>query len=394
MEDEPRRDLMKRLAKPLSDPGWETARTELATQGLQLPPAEELSKLLLKAKAEAEAGGTGGGNQPQAANHTPNQSSLPKYQFTKPTDADIQQLKLDLESKNSSLDFDDEVAAPLLAGPDHDQFAQTINYIRYKGISTRKWVPMATGLKTMYRVPDAVQDRYIKLIERNTDEKYVWQGKMYLKQGYDTLDELKKYMAELKALSNNTVSVKVPEGEEDKFKCDKCALNGSIWYEYPRRLAAAESEGPEAVSALEALYDFLCDPYNKPIPGRKNAQKQNWWTQSSAQWWSEHINVSDNEYIVGKAGLPALEMVDYKKKLSSIGYPNETFNVILSEIKNAPTAEEGRAIFKQVYQPGQSTSRSHEVIKMYEEKTAEHKAYLARVKLAEELEAARAAPSG
>jgi hypothetical protein len=184
MADVPRRALVRRLQKPFSDPDWEVARKELEAAGIKLPATREDAKqdqaktaaaaAAAAASAAAQAGaGTTPGPQPEVGGRSgteppPPSDKVPKptdtqSQYTEPTAEDIEKIKHILKSAGSS--FPPEVVIePLLAGPSHPGFSQKLNYLRYKGINTRKWIPMAPN-RTMYRLDDGTIDQCMSVID-------------------------------------------------------------------------------------------------------------------------------------------------------------------------------------------------------------------------------------
>lgn len=394
MEDEPRRLLMARLQKSMSDPDWEVAREELEAIGPKVPSAEALNKAVADSQAKAAAGGTAVPNQPQPANHTQKQPSAPTkidYQWTKPTGADIAQLRLDLVEAKSSLPPED-VIQPLLAGPTHPEFAENLNYLRYKGINTRKWVPMVPILRTMYRVPDALIDSAMSLIDQmQAGERPA--PVALLKGSYPTQDAFKTAMAKMATKCRGNTLVK----PEDATLDVKVTNHGDPWYDYPQKIQAAKLEGPEEVSKLETLYDYLNDPSNVPKP-KEESQKADRWGMKEREWAGIdllHTKIEDNDWYPGTAGIPVEEIAEYRLKLDSAGrLDNGTKNAIISAAKNAPSAEQGRAIMPPIVAkvtPTSSSKEVHEVMDEWESKTVSEIEHAARLKAVMAKEAAEAA---
>jgi hypothetical protein len=181
----------------------------------------------------------------------------------------------------------------------------------------------------------------------------------------------------------------VKEGDADKYKAETSA-GGHIWYDYLQRLSVAKVEGPEAVSRLEATYDYLCDPHNKPN-SKSDKNTVSWWGVMNTRWnhsAPERKDVIDNDWIVGKAGIPAEELIGYRTQLEDLGvYSQGIIDAILRVVKSTETAEQGRELFEVLMDQSATSKGAVEVVKVYEGHTKDALKHAKELKKAEEQEA-------
>jgi len=383
LPDEPRKALISRLSKPLSDPDWEAARKDLEAMGPVLPTAEQF----IKSAAGGQGGANGGAtqSQSQAAAQSKSQPQTEpckiEYKFTKPTDADIAQIRADLSTKNSNLP-PDYVFEPFLAGPTHPEFADRLNYLRWKGINTRKWVEMMPANRTMYRVGDASIDAVMEmLMPQKADKREPLVAA--LKDSYTTLEAYNAGMAKVK-------DFKI--GPQYATTDLKVSNHGEPWYDYFQRIEAAKREGPEVVAEVETLYDYLNDPINDPKKDRQSAYRWQTLERKWRQFETLHKDQDANDWLPGTAGIPPVEIAGFREKLDATGELAETIkDAILFDVKNSSSAQEGRDLFKSVLEKSQTTKGQIEVMKEWNDKTKAGKAYLNSIKIDDEAAAAQAA---
>ena len=102
---------------------------------------------------------------------------------------------------------------------------------------------------------------------------------------------------------------------------------------------------------------------------------------------SERKDVIDNDWIVGKAGIPAEEMIGYRTDLEYLGlYPQSIIDAILRVVKSKETAKEARELFKSLMIQSATSKGAVEVVKVYENHTKEALKYEKELKKAEEQE--------
>jgi hypothetical protein len=261
---------------------------------------------------------------------------------------------------------------------------------------------MVPADRTMYRVSDQIIDQGMDLLDRLRVEERPEPVKL-LKGSYPTQDAWKAAMAKLKATSKGTVSIKLGMETQDV----KSTPHGEPWYDYLQKIQAAKLEGPEEISKVETLYDYLNDPYNKPKEG-ESGQKVQWWRLKEGEWDRIdllHTRFEDNDWYPGTAGIPVDEIAEYRLKLNQAGrLDNETKNAIICAVKNHSNADQGRALIRPILEKVTSTASTktiHEVGDEWAPKTKsaieaaeKNKAYeeaKAAEKAEEEKEAARAA---
>jgi hypothetical protein len=250
---------------------------------------------------------------------------------------------------------------------------------------------MVPADRTMYRVSDQIIDQGMDLLDELRSEQRPEPTKL-LKGSYPTQDAWKAAMAKLKVASKGTVSIKLGMETQDV----KSTPHGEPWYDYLQKIQAAKPEGPEEISKVETLYDFLNDPYNKPKEG-ESGQKVQWWRLKEGEWDRIdllHTRFEDNDWYPGTAGIPVDEIAGYRMKLDSLGdLDMETKNAIIKEIKNHPIADQGRALFQPILDKCSTRQGKIDVIKEWQPKTRSGIAYAEKVKAAEEAAAAERAAS-
>ena len=241
----------------------------------------------------------------------------------------------------------------------------------------------------MYRVSDQIIDQGMDLLDDLRSEQRPEPTKL-LKGSYPTQDAWKAAMAKLKATSKGTVSIKLGMETQDV----KTTPHGEPWYDYPQKIQAAKLEGPEEVSKVETLYDFLNDPYNKPKEG-ESGQKVQWWRLKEGEWDRIdllHTRLEDNDWYPGTAGIPVDEIAEYRLKLNQAGIlSNEIKNAIIFGVKNHSNADQGRALIPPILEKISSTASakmSDDVVKEWNPKT---KTAMAAVEINKAYEEAKAA---
>lgn len=405
MPDQERKVLQPRLCKPFNDPDWEAARKELEAAGVKLP-ARGGGDITTTAAAEPGAGpvpGTGpepesdGQSRRKAPPPPPPPPELPLVpanqpgpaypQYEPPSTADVKDIKHFLSAAGSSF-TPEAVIGPLLAGPSHPDFSHKLNYLRYKGMTTRKWVPMAPN-KTMYRLDDGTIDTCMGAIDDIANLRKDLKASLVesLTSSHETVAGLNEAIKDINKVGLFTLEA-VEEGDADGYKTETSA-GGHVWYDYLQGRNLARAEGLETVEMLGATYDFLCDPRNKPNP-KSDRNTVAWWKVMNDRWdqfASERKNVIDNDWIVGKAGIPAEEMTGYRTDLEYLGlYPQSIIDAILRVVKSKETAQEARELFKLLIIQSATSKGAVEVVKVYENFTKEALKYEKELKKAEEQE--------
>lgn len=395
MPDQERRVLQQRLCKQFDDPDWEVARKELEAAGVKLPARGGVG-VTTTAAAEPGAGpvpGTGpepdsDGQSRRKAPPAPADQSEPDYpQYEPPSTADVKDIKQFLSAAGSSF-TPEAVITPLLAGPSHPDFSHKLNYLRYKGMNTRKWVPMAPN-KTMYRLDDGTIDKCMGAIDDIANLRKDIKASLVesLTSSHETVAGLNEAIKDINKVGLFTLKA-VEERDADRYKTETSA-GGHVWYDYLQRRNLARAEGLETVEMLGATYDFLCDPRNKPN-SKSDRNTVSWWKVMNDRWdqfASERKDVIDNDWIVGKAGIPAEEIIGYRTDLEYLGlYPQSIIDAILRVIKSKETAQEARELFKLLIIQSATSKGAVEVIKVHENFTKEALKYEKELKKAEEQE--------
>jgi len=433
MPDEERRRLQQRLCKPFNDPDWEVARKELEAAGVKLPARGEIytqnqaaaaAAVAASAAASAATGanpepgtkaGAGDGARPETGGSRsgepsrtgpppegpPPAASHPQagdWRVKIPTPEEIDQLKLDLETAGSTLPRQ-RVIEPLLAGPSHPDYFNQINYLRYKGINTRKWVPEASG-KIMYRIPDKDQDACTVLIEEYMTCQTWDPIRNLLNTSHETFADLKAAVRKLNTEFRIRPNIQITDDEE-KYQAE-CSPLGDIWYHSLQKMELAKRMGPEKLLEMEAVYDYLCDPQNEPNE-KSDSQTRHRWRCMETKWLDPELEVlrkdeADNDMLEGSAHVPAMDIVDWRRQLDGVDvYPEPIKDAILGKLKNASSEKDARRSFKAVMKASETRQGQKDIIRDFEEHTREAKMFAKQLKAAEEQEAkegAKAAKSG
>jgi hypothetical protein len=238
----------------------------------------------------------------------------------------------------------------------------------------------------MYRVPDQLIDEGMDLIDGLQFHERAPAVKV-LKASYPTQDAFNAAMVRLKGLCRNCLSIKPAQATQDV----RVTPHGEPWYDYHQKIQAAKLEGPEEVSKVETLYDYLNDPFNRPQP-KDQSQKAQWWKLKEGEWNRIdllHTKVEDNDWYPGTAGIPVEEIAGYRLKLDSLGDLDvETKNAMIQTIKNHSNADQGRALLQPILDKCSTRQGTIDVIKEWEPKTKSAIEYAEKVKEAEEERAA------
>ena len=251
---------------------------------------------------------------------------------------------------------------------------------------------MVPADRTMYRVQDRYIDHGVEYIDAMQVEKRPEPVKL-LKGSYSTEDAFKTAMAKLKVLCGNRLSIKPDVATQDV----KVTPHGEPWYDYLQKIQAAKLEGPEEISRVETLYDYLNDPFNRPAP-KESSQKSQWWRIKEREWDQIdllHTRFEDNDWYPGTAGIPVQEIAEYRLKLDQAGMlSNGIKNAIISAVKNHSNADQGRALIPPILSKitGEgSLKRSDEVVKEWQPKTRDAMAHAEEEKAYKEARAAEKA---
>ena len=238
----------------------------------------------------------------------------------------------------------------------------------------------------MYRVPDQFIKQGMDVIDGRVRKPE--QVLKVLRSSYPTQEAFNAAMAELLTLCG--LSIKPEMATQDI----KVTPHGEPWYDYQQKIQAATLEGPDEVSRVETLYDYLNDPNNVPKKGEKS-QKAQWWTMKETEWGRINLldlKLEDNEWYPGTAGIPVEEIAGYRLKLESLGeFDRETKNAIIRTIKDSPNADQGRALWQSISEKFFTRQGRIDLMKEWDSKTKSGMAYAEKVKAAEAKAAAAAA---
>jgi hypothetical protein len=290
----------------------------------------------------------------------------------------------------------DDIIGSLVKGPTDPGFQFGITYLRSKGISTRKWIPIVPD-KTTYQFPEAVIEKATPIIKKHFEQTGDREGFNLaynrLRKSAITMADFKERVGKINAAVPN-LNLVVTDCEGD-YQEKLNPMGGEVHDYYDRLREARRQEGQEAAEKLEAAYDLLCDPANNP--GRKEVQADDQlkrWIEGAKNTWNGYATSGNKEYsdaVTGKAGLSQEIIKEYRDEIERLGYGNNLQDAMIYMIKNESSPETAKQRFDYIMAHSSSTKDMAEVMELYKDHTADAKEYKRINEEADKVEAARKA---
>jgi hypothetical protein len=356
LDDTTRQKLVERLQKPFADPDWEAARQEIIAAGLQFPEATRFQAAL---QAEWVA----------------SQPPPPKDPNWKPDEAALAELVNKLK-KYGSPDAED-VERIISHGPNHPDFDSYINHLRGMSIDTRPWAPHDPFPKgrcgQVWTIPHEVQRKAIPIIRAQYEStKDVNAFKLAEKRLTGTANSLKEIQQRIGRMNEACPGLNL---DVHNFVVNDLSAWGGLQADYYEGRRMGREAGGNYEAEYITLHDWLSDPINRKDKNRPNKPRDDKWDRELKNIQTEYTKNKPDRYkdgFKGKAGIPVETILGYREKLDALNNLSEGVkDAILYDVKNAPSAAEGKSVWDRVMAAAQTNAGQTKLIDEFLPKSPE-----------------------